>query len=151
MLPAATMSSPDQPIVSRLDALRQKIFPQNRLAPRNWRYLIASNTAQVILLSQQGQDLGFGILLYRANSTKARLYIMGIDAAYRRGGMGRFLLEQAEYLAIAQSRNSITLEVDENNIAATWLYEQAGYRILRYLPHYYHNGATALYMVKPLC
>jgi ribosomal protein S18 acetylase RimI-like enzyme len=90
------------------------------------------------------------VILYRRNTTTARLYSIVVAHAARGRGFGRALLEAGELAARDHSRTRMVLEVREDNYDARTLYQRSGYQHLGCLSNYYQDGATALRLCKLL-
>lgn len=98
----------------------------------------------VIFVAERGASmLGFTQLYPSYSSTAmARVYILNdlyIDAAARRLGVGRMLLDAAETYARAHSAVRLQLNTDVGNTTAQALYEASGWvRDSHYLSFYRH-------------
>lgn len=66
----------------------------------------------------------------------------------RKKGIGSLLLEKLIKMAKETGRNNISLEVNENNIAAESLYEKYGFKIVGIRKKYYHGKDNAIIMTK---
>lgn len=144
-----------------LAALEREIFASHLFAGHiisraNFRRLLASPSATFILaqpgLIQPGAQrlAGYVLVLYRADSGAARIYSIGVAAAFRRRGLAGMLVRAAEKDAVARSRKAMRLEVrlDERGIIA--LYESFGYQRVGRVPGYYGGRVDALRLEKPL-
>ena len=67
--------------------------------------------------------------------------------AYRRQGIGRFLVQYALQEAKKQGVRSLSLEVRSSNFAAIDLYRSFGFERVAVRKRYYENGEDALLMV----
>lgn len=68
---------------------------------------------------------------------EAEILTIATDPAYRRQGLARGVLQQAEDAARASGAAQVFLEVAEDNTAARALYAGAGYRQVGRRPGYY--------------
>lgn len=96
------------------------------------------------LLAQPGMILAGderAIALLRVTVDEAEVLTLATAPAFRRQGLAKSTLQQAEATAVQQGATHIFLEVAEDNIAATTLYAQAGYRQVGRRPGYYVSNA----------
>jgi ribosomal-protein-alanine N-acetyltransferase len=136
-----------------LDALvsiETAAFDCDRLSRRGLRYHILSQTTQPLVLLLQERLVGYGLVGYRRNSTRARLFALALDATAQGRGLGRCLLRAVERAAKAHGASMLGLEVRIDNTRAIALYEKAGYHRVGTAPDYYEDGATALRFEKQL-
>jgi len=136
----------DLPELLRLEDL----FPGDRLSRRSFLHLLQHGHADLLVSEGTDELVGDAVVLYRRESTTARLYSIVVTPLARRYGVGRALLEASEAAARAHGRTGMVLEVREGNSAALALYYRAGYRSIKHLPAYYQDGAAALRLRKSL-
>ena len=72
-----------------------------------------------------------------------------VDAAYRRRGYARLMLEEARKTAVRAKRRYIVLDVLENNTGARALYESLGYRPIRSRSQFVHESMAQLAVAPP--
>jgi ribosomal-protein-alanine N-acetyltransferase len=100
----------------------------------------------VLLLARdggpQGAVVGFGSA--RLLVDDAHVVRLAVDAAWRRRGIGRSLLEGLATWAAGIGADALVLEVRAGNEAALGLYRAAGMRIDGRRPRYYPDGEDAL-------
>lgn len=118
-------------------------FPGDRLSSRQYRYHLGNPRARLRVLVVGGEVVGSSLTLFRAGSTRARLYSIAVDPAWRGRGLGTRLLADAEAGARARGCRYLRLEVRADNAAAITLYEEAGYRRIGRIARYYEDGAGA--------
>ncbi|MDH2294046.1 N-acetyltransferase [Cobetia sp. 1AS1] len=94
--------------------------------------------------------LGYGTVLFRRNSRRARLYSFCLHPESRGRGLAQRMLTSLEQLAIAQGCTQFDLEVHTGNGAAIALYERHGFEKCGRLRDYYADGASAWKMRKAL-
>ena len=139
--------------LSDLDALTQlelQVFEGDRLSQRRFRHFIKSELSELWCLEEQGQLLGYALVLFHRGTSLARLYSLAIAPQARGRKLGQFLLEYVEQQAVARQVLFMRLEVREDNAAALNLYERTGYRKLRFLAHYYDDGMDGWRLEKRL-
>ena len=66
----------------------------------------------------------------------------------RKKGIGSLLLDKLIKIAKETGKDSISLEVNENNIAAKCLYEKFGFEIVGIRKKYYNGEENAIIMTK---
>lgn len=141
--------------VEALDALEREIFKgrhftDHLISRASFRRFPASPSGKLII-AQVGTHLsGYVLVLYRSNSSFARMYSIGVATHLRRRGLARLLLAAAERDAISRGRKEMRLEVRANDPGALALYESAGYRCFGRRPGYYGGLVDALRFHKPL-
>ena len=143
-----------------LDALyrlEQSAFTGDRFSRRQlWHLLNRAHAETWVLEAAPGEVagperlLGYGTLLFRRRSRRARLYSFCVHPEARGGGLGRRLLEALEVAAVARAGEWLSLEVRADNRVALRLYRRMGFRLERWLPEYYADGCAAWQMVKGL-
>ncbi|MBV8380441.1 MAG: GNAT family N-acetyltransferase/peptidase C39 family protein [Paucibacter sp.] len=161
-LPALRRSAPADRIAiesaapTDLDALaelEQTCFTTDRIARRNWRRLLASDSAGVIV-ARCGDDsaplLGAAVLLRRRNSSVARLYSLAVSPPQRGRGLADRLLEASLRQARSDGAAVLRLETRVDNHAAQQLFRRHGFAALDRRPAYYEDGATALRFQRSL-
>lgn len=105
---------------------------------------------------------GFGLiseeaaafLLGRVSAGEAEILTVAVDPAFRRRGVGRWLVDAAIETARDQGAEMIFLEVAADNAAAISVYHAAGFQLVGKRPGYYHraedSAADALVMKRML-
>lgn len=137
--------------LAALVALEQSAFSGDRLSRAQYRRHLASASAQVLLAQDvDGAVLGSALLLFRRDSTLARLYSIATAPAARGRGIGAMLLAAAEVAARERRCRALRLEVRVDNVAAIGLYERAGYQSIGRYEVYYEDGADAWRYEKAL-
>lgn len=94
--------------------------------------------------------LGYGTLLFRRNSQRARLYSFCLHPDARGRGLAQQLLSELERLACEHGCQQLDLEVHTGNAPAIALYEHHGFVKCGRLTDYYADGASAWQMRKTL-
>ncbi|MBF0153492.1 MAG: GNAT family N-acetyltransferase [Magnetococcales bacterium] len=125
-------------------------FASDRLARRQFRYLLTRGHALVLVAWVEARIQGYGLLLLRSNSCSARLYSLAIHPARRRMGLGQMVLCALEGAAVAQGLTSIHLEVRTDNASAIAFYQGLGYRPFATCADYYADHQDACRMRKRL-
>ncbi|MDY7115676.1 GNAT family N-acetyltransferase [Halomonas sp. SSL-5] len=142
-----------------LDALfrlEQSAFTGDRFSRRQLWHLLNRAHAETWTLERDAQALaparllGYGTLLFRRGSSRARLYSFCVHPEFRGTGLGRQLLEALEGAAREHGSDRLGLEVRADNRAALALYRRMGFRLERWLPEYYEDGCAAWQMLKAL-
>ena len=133
-----------------LIALEETCFETDRIVRRNLRRLLCSPSA-LCVGALQGKDLlGSMIVLFRSNSSIARIYSLAVSPQARGRGIGKRMIAKAEREARPRGCKRLRLEVRKDNRAAIRLYEQCGFTSSNVLPGYYEDGTDALVFWKEL-
>jgi ribosomal protein S18 acetylase RimI-like enzyme len=133
-----------------LAALEHASFALDRLAVRQWRRHLASDSAAIWVVEHGGAILGSALVFYRRGSRVARLYSLAVDRSARGCGIGALLVDRAERDARRRRARSMVLEVRLDNAAAQALYRRAGYHCFARRHGYYEDGRDALRYRKDL-
>lgn len=137
-----------------LDALYQlehvcfdtECFNRRQLA----HLLKGANAVTLVATTAQDELLGYGMLLFRRNSQRARLYSFGVRPSARGGGIGRRLLTALEAEAYRRGSALLALEVRVDNRVALGFYRRADFKLVCWLDDYYSDGCAAWQMEKRL-
>jgi ribosomal protein S18 acetylase RimI-like enzyme len=131
------------------EAFRDRRFAGHLISRGSFRRFLTSPSVGLIIADIDGQLAGYVLVLYRAGSSLARMYSIGVDPAFRRRGLARKLLSAAEKHAIAQRCQIMRLEVRADDPGAIALYQTSGYRPFGRHPGYY-GDRDALRLQKSL-
>ena len=135
-----------------------QFFAGHVIARASFRRLLASPGAAFLVAearkqigAQIGAQVGaYVLVLYRANSSAARIYSIGVAARFRRRGLARSLVAAAEKDAVRRGRKAMRLEVRADDRGTIALYESSGYRRIGRAPGYYDGRVDALRLEKAL-
>lgn len=130
--------------------LENKCFNYDQLHRHQFRYFMGTGTNDLIVLIDNGDLAGYGLVLYRKNSKISRLYSLAIDPVFQGKGYGLKLLKHLELQAKKRSSFFMSLEVKTTNHQAIKLYEGLGYQKYQVKHHYYQDGGDALCFRKNL-
>lgn len=133
-----------------LSMLEARVFQHDRISRRSFHKLIERSTAETTVATQQGEIVGYCMVLFRKGSGVARLYSIAVDPIVHGSGLGRTLLAAAEHSAYENGRMLLRLEVREDNPRAIGLYEKNQYRRIGVEDGYYEDGVAAIRMEKLL-
>lgn len=137
-----------------LHRLEQMAFTGDRFSRRQLWHLLNRAHAVTLVAESPGAEgerlLGYGTLLFRRGSRRARLYSFCVHPAARGGGLGRRLVEALEQVALARGAERLGLEVRADNRVALGLYRRLGFRLECWLESYYEDGCAGWQMVKTL-
>jgi len=141
--------------IAALVALEEVSFSTDQLAARNFRKLLrAGNCALTVAYADagDGQSLlaGYVLVLFRRNTSVARIYSIAVAAPFRGKRIGAALLAAAESAARQAGSRVIRLEVRPDNVGAIALYENQGYRRFAVVTGFYEDGCDALRLEKVL-
>jgi [ribosomal protein S18]-alanine N-acetyltransferase len=136
--------------VDALLELETQVFASDRMARRGLRHFLVAATATVLVAEHHGRIAGCAVLLFRLNSTIARLYSIAVAPDSVGRGIGPALLAASEQAARAKRRRSLRLEVHEGNHRAIARYRKAGYQQFGCHEAYYADKGDALRFEKSL-
>ncbi len=133
-----------------LSAFEVRIFSEDRISRQGFRRFLASPTAALGIAEVDGKFAGYALVIFRANTSLARLYSIAVDPVARGVGLGARLLEWAEAASLERGAAMLRLEVRPDNAAAIGLYRRHGYQEFAVYPDYYEDHSAALRMQKTL-
>jgi len=136
--------------LDRLVALEQDIFQTDIRSRKNLSYLIPRAFVVLAKAERTEEIVGYAIVLLRKNSSKMRIYSLGVKASARNIGIGSELIGTIETFAIRAKGTMLTLEVSDANTAAIALYKKCGFQQYGFRWCYYEDGGHALRMRKSL-
>jgi ribosomal protein S18 acetylase RimI-like enzyme len=131
--------------------MEQECFEIDRLTRRQWRYMLTRAHADVLVEEgQQGDLLGYVLVLYSRTTAVARLYSIAVVERARRLGVGQRLVTAAELTAREQGRAYMRLEIRLDNAPSIGLFERLGYRRFGHYDDYYEDHMDAVRYEKLL-
>lgn len=131
--------------IPALVALEQQCFQTDRLSRRSFHHMLTrAHGVLTVAEGAPGEVVGYGLVLFHAGTSLARLYSLAVSDAARGHRLGERLLRAAEDQALAEGCVALRLEVRPDNVAAIALYERLGYRLFGVLPDYYEDHSEAL-------
>jgi ribosomal protein S18 acetylase RimI-like enzyme len=131
-----------------LVAIEQACFSSDRLSRRSFKHWLSAPNGLLLILCDQDQRLGYGLILLHKGTRLARLYSLALLPEARGKGAAQFFLGALEKAAAERGRLFMRLEVAKNNPAAIALYQRQGYRVFGEYSHYYEDDGDALRMQK---
>ncbi len=121
--------------------LENEVFATDRLTRRGFQRFLGSPTAALLVAEQQGRLAGYALVLFRPNSSIARLYSIAVPPLLEGRGVGPALIAAGEEAARKRGSTRLRLEVDETNARAIARYRKSGYELFgRYLDYYDDHG-----------
>ena len=136
--------------IPALVALEHQCFTTDRLSSRSFHWMISRAHGQLLVAEQDGQLLGYALVLFRRGSVFARLYSIAIAEHARGLGQGKQLLSHVEACGVTHGCAHLRLEVRTDNRGALALYERNGYRRFAQVNDYYADHTPALRLEKTL-
>jgi ribosomal protein S18 acetylase RimI-like enzyme len=130
--------------------LETQVFASDRMSRRSLCHFLAARSAIVLVADRAGRIAGCAVILFRPNSSIARLYSIAVAPQSAGLGLGPALLAACEQAAVARGRKTLRLEVHENNHRAISRYRKAGYRQFGCHAAYYADECDALRFEKQL-
>lgn len=136
--------------VAALVGIEDASFPGNRLDRRRFRHLLTKAHGALLVDADDGTLRGYVLLLFRADSTIARLYSIATHPGHLGRGVASTLVDAAERQARAHGYTCLRLEIRADNAASLALFRARGYREFGRHAAYYHDGMDALRLHKAL-
>lgn len=136
--------------LTALVALEQRCFATDRLSRRSFSYWIKAQHRVFMVVQQDEQIIGYGLVIMRKGTRLARLYSIAIDKNIEGKGIGRQLMLALEAQTVEAGKLFLRLEVEKTNERAIGLYKSMGYIIFGDYHHYYENNGDAFRMQKPI-
>lgn len=133
-----------------LIGLENTCFECDRISRRSLRRLLCSPSALCIGAFLNKDLAGSMVVLFRSNSSVARIYSLAVAPHTRGLGIGQKLIAKAEREARARNCRGLRLEVRVDNPAAIRLYERCGFADTKMRPGYYEDGTDAVVFWKEL-
>lgn len=107
---------------------------------------LKSENSKYIVVKENGKIVGFAGLWF--SPIDAEITNIVTKKSERKRGIGTLLLDKLIEMAKEANRDNISLEVNENNVAAGVLYENAGFEIAGIRKNYYNGKENAIIMTK---
>ncbi len=136
--------------LDELSALEERCFETDLLSRRQFRHLLTRANASTLVAADDGQLLGYVLVLFSRGTALARLYSIAVDRAARGRGLARGLLAAAEAEALERGCVSMRSEVRRDNPASLTLFRSSGYRQFEELADYYEDHMEALRFERTL-
>lgn len=102
----------------------------------------------VAIAREKGRLAGFAIMQYKDD--EAHLLLLAVDAAHRRKGIGRALMDWLETTALTAGTGCIYLEARASNVEARAFYARLGYLEIAGVPGLYSNSEDGVRLAKDL-
>jgi ribosomal protein S18 acetylase RimI-like enzyme len=103
--------------------------------------LVRASPARFLVVEVDGRAVATTLVSFPERA--GFLSMVMVDPAYRRRGYARRLVEAGRRLALQRRRPHVALDVLETNVPARSLYDALGFRRLRSLAYYVHDGPAA--------
>jgi ribosomal-protein-alanine N-acetyltransferase len=133
-----------------LSDLEIQVFATNRMSRRSLKRLLAAPSAAILIAEDGGLFAGAAIVLFRANTTTARLYSLAVIPNLTGRGIGSALIAAVEKAARSRKCRFLRLEVHEKNRGAIECYRKAGFEQFDRHHEYYEDKGHALRFEKRL-
>jgi ribosomal-protein-alanine N-acetyltransferase len=105
-------------------------------------------TVHYLVAVEEGRVVGHAVTSLVADI--AELQRIAVSESHRRRGLASALLEEVVGLAVRSGADRLLLEVREDNAAALGFYAAHGFVEVDRRRRYYHDGATAVVLRRPL-
>lgn len=134
--------------INGLVQLEENSFDSDHLSKKQFRYFINQSTALVMTTKNKHHVVAGAIVLFRKNSSKARLYSFAVDMPYRQKGIAQCLYQHIEDTLRQRHYHEIYLEVKIDNRPAIQFYLKNKFEIISQLDHFYEDGTHGFRMRK---
>lgn len=135
----------DLPVLLELE---NSCFEGDRITARQFRYLLTKAHSRTLVFEEDGQLLGYVMILFSRATSVARIYSIAVDQAARGRGIARQLISAAESESLENEKTSVRIETREDNIASRTLFTDMGYRPFTRVLDYYEDHEAAIRMEK---
>ena len=95
-------------------------------------------------------DKVIGFIVFYIFSGEGHIHNIAVDTAYRRRGIGKYLLEFALEIIEKNGVDEVFLEVSVRNTAALELYKKYQFQVFGVRKRYYSNGDDAYVLHKEI-
>lgn len=134
--------------VPALAALEAAVFPPESYGPdvlnaAKFRYFLSKGNAVILVQKDDDAISGYILLLFRRGVKTARIYSVAVAPAAQGRGLGLALFTAAEAYCRAKGYSKIMLETRADNANLQKLCLGRGYKLLKKVPEYYHDGMAA--------
>ena len=136
--------------IAALLSIENASFAGDRISRRSFRHLLGHGNTLTLLDARVGAPRGYLMLLFRANSSVARLYTIATHPDFLGRGVAAALLRRAELAALERGCDRLRLEIRHDNQASLRLFQGRDYRIFGQYAGYYEDGMHAHRLEKPL-
>lgn len=107
---------------------------------------LKSENSKYIVAKENGEIVGFAGLWF--SPIDAEITNIVTKKTESKRGIGTLLLGKLIEMAKEEKKDNISLEVNENNVAAGILYESAGFEVVGIRKNYYNGKDNAIIMTK---
>lgn len=136
--------------LTELNTLEHQLFDGDKISPRQMKRFLQSPHAMLFVADSGIGLAGYALLLFHQGTQLSRLYSIAVKPDFRGRGIAQQLIGQCERAALDQGATTLRLEVREDNISAINLYQKLGYKMLKFLVHYYDDLCDGRRMQKRL-
>ena len=130
--------------------LERLIFNYDQLNMRSIRWMSSRANAQFKVITVHKKIIGYSLVLFKKNSTNARLYSIALHPSFHGKGYGKKLLINIFKTLAFSKHTSLRLEVKTSNHSAIELYKKMGFIVTGKKLAYYDDGSAALCLEKLL-
>lgn len=129
--------------------LEQDLFPEDPWPMHEYMYELHENPfSKLYVYEEDGKIIGYFDLWITYE--QAQVANIGVHREYRQKGIGTFLIQYMQNIAIENECENLTLEVRVSNEKAIRLYEKTGFITVATRHRYYSDGEDAYLMIKPI-
>lgn len=89
-----------------------------------------------------------GFMIYELHKSKLNILNFAVHGSYRRGGIGRQMLQKLISKLSSHRRDCITLEIRETNLGPQLFFRGAGFRAIRVAREHYDDTGEDAYVMQ---
>lgn len=134
--------------LSSLMDLEKLCFTTDRFTRKQYRYFLSRPSVIIIVAKYDRHVVGNVVVLFRKNSTKARIYSIAVHPQYQKQGIAQKLHDFIKTLVIKKHCDEIILEVRKDNKPALAFYRKNGYELFGEYKKFYEDNTDALRLHK---
>jgi len=128
-------ATPDD--LAAIMTLEHRLFPGDAWSPPMMAAELAAPHTRYLVAEAAGEVVGYAGLSVLPGSAQADIQTIGVDAPYRRLGVGTALLTALLDEAERRGATEVLLEVRADNPSAQALYARHGFTAIAVRPRYY--------------
>jgi len=118
------------------------------LNKKNYMYYFKKSNSDIRICELNKKPIGSYILFYRKNVTFARLYSIAVIPQYQNMGIGKLLLEDAEYISQIKGLTEVRQEIRSDRPYLYERYVNYGYKEYGRSNNYYPDGLGCIKLKK---
>jgi len=136
--------------LSGLVDLENRSFNYDRIDRRSFKRFLTKAHSLILVGEENNRICAYVLLLFKSNSSIARLYSIAVDSDHRNNHLGDQLAKEAEKEALLLGYIIMRMEIRLDNEASITLFTHNGYKKFGLYENYYDDGMDAVRLQKHL-